>query len=91
MTRALLTAAAIGTLTGLALSFGPHGAIGIAVCAAGVIAWGLVRAVRRDRRRARDKARHPSVRYWTADWQEISGPGLADLKPWPIGDDEVRR
>jgi hypothetical protein len=51
MTRALLTAAVIGTLTGLALTFGPHGAIGVAVCAAGVLVWCLVAAVRRDKRR----------------------------------------
>lgn len=60
MTRTLLAAAAIGTLTGLALTFGPRGALGVAVCAAGVIVWGLVRAVRADKRRARDKARHPA-------------------------------
>jgi hypothetical protein len=73
MTRWFLTAAAIGTITGVALTFGPHAAIGIAVCAAGVIAWFGVVAARADRR-ARDKARRPRIRYWTADWQEISAP-----------------
>lgn len=45
VTRALLTATTIGTLIGVALTFGPHGAIGVAVGAAGVIAWFGVRAV----------------------------------------------
>jgi hypothetical protein len=56
----LLLAAALGTLTGLALTFGTGGAIGVAVCAGAVIVWFGVRAVRRDAQRERDKARHPS-------------------------------
>lgn len=64
MIRWLLSAAALGTVTGAALAvFGPHAGLGVAVCAAAVIMWSLVRAVRRDARRARDKAYHPSV--WT--------------------------
>jgi hypothetical protein len=61
MTRVLLAAAALGTLTGLALTFGAGGAVGVAVCAGAVIVWCLVRAIQTDRRRERDKARHPSI------------------------------
>jgi hypothetical protein len=63
MTRLLLAAAAIGTLTGLALTLGTGGAVGVAVCAGAVIVWCLGRAIQTDRRRERDKARHPSI--WT--------------------------
>jgi hypothetical protein len=61
MTRLLLAAAALGTLTGLALTYGTGGAVGVAVSAGGVIVWCLVRAIQTDRRRQRDKARHPST------------------------------
>lgn len=60
MTRLLLAATALGTLTGLALTFGAGGAVGVAVCAGAVIAWCLVRAIQTDRRRERDKAIHPA-------------------------------
>lgn len=45
MTRALLTATALGSVTGLLLAY-QWGAVGIAVCAASVVAWHAVRAVR---------------------------------------------
>jgi hypothetical protein len=45
MTR-LFLAAALGTLTGLALTFGAGGAVGVAVCAGAVIMWFGVKAVR---------------------------------------------
>lgn len=37
MTRLLLAATALGTLTGLLLTFGAGGAVGVAVCAGAVI------------------------------------------------------
>ncbi len=67
MTRWFLAAAAIGALTGCALILGRAGAIGVAVTAAGVIAIYGIRAVRRDRQREKDKARHPSSQPYTLD------------------------
>lgn len=48
--------------------------VSMAICAACMIGLELCRVVEKDRQRERDKARHPSVRYWTADWQEIKDP-----------------
>jgi hypothetical protein len=66
MTRLLLAAAA---LTGLALTFGAGGAVGVAVCAGAVIIWCLVRAIQKDRR---------SVRPGTIifDWQPRDRSGM---------------
>lgn len=52
--------------------------VAVAIIAASVIGIYLVKAIESDRRREADKARHPSAR------------GPFDLKPWPVGDDEVR-
>lgn len=97
MTRWFLSAAALGTLTGLALTFGPHAALGVAVCALAVIVWFGVKAAREDRRVYRERVwqrRIDEARSARPELSIIKGgkepDWLADLKPWPIGDDEVR-
>lgn len=64
--------------------------VAVAICAACVIGIGLIRAVQSDRERMRA--------YRAAVWQRRiaeAPPHLTiikgDLKPWPVGDDEVRR
>jgi hypothetical protein len=79
MTRLLLAATALGTLTGLALTYGAGGAVGVAVCAGGVIIWYGVRAVRRDQRREWDKARHPSI--WVPPGGVRPGTIIFDWQP----------
>lgn len=79
---AMIGGGALGLLAAeLILGLGPRDAgLCIAVIAACVIGIFLVRAIQRDRQRQRDKARHPSVRYWTADWREILGPGEESIE-----------
>jgi hypothetical protein len=43
--------------------------VGTAISATAVVAIDCIRHVERSRQRERDKARHPSVRYWNAGWQ----------------------
>jgi len=67
MTRVLLTATTLGSLAGLLLTY-QWGAVGLAVCAGGVVAWYLVRAVRDTPRRNRGR----TLIY--PRW-DITGPG----------------
>lgn len=83
-----------------------HFGVAVAITAACVIGVYLVKAIEADRRRAADKARHPSawgplapgrpfIEYRAPDslpiWPRYEIQlGQLDMNPWPIGDDEVR-
>lgn len=65
--------------------------VAVAIIAACVLGFYLVKAIEEDGQRERDKARHLASAPWYIVRDTPSGLTETYLKPWPIGDDEVRQ